>query len=336
LQKILVLRFSSIGDIVLTTPVIRCIKQQLPDVEVHYLTKSQYKGILEHNPYIDFLHVLDKPLWKKAIELKHFGFDCIIDLHNNLRTRIIKGILDVPAYSYNKLNFEKSLLVNFKTNNLPNVHIVKRYLDTTKALGVLDDGKGLDYFLPPTFHFNPNIQLPESFVSFAIGAQHITKRLPNEKIVEICKQYGEHLVLLGGKEDAENGEWITQQSGKHVINLCGKLNLNESAYVVSKSEKVITHDTGMMHIAAAFQKEIISIWGNTVPEFGMTPYYGNKEYLNSNFETIIKDQIRNSKFEIPNLSCRPCSKIGFKRCPMGHFNCMNLQDTKAIADAAKV
>jgi ADP-heptose:LPS heptosyltransferase len=142
--------------------------------------------------------------------------------------------------------------------------------------------------------------------------------------------------LLGGKEDAENGEWITQQSGKHVINLCGKLNLNESAYVVSKSEKVITHDTGMMHIAAAFQKEIISIWGNTVPEFGMTPYYGNKEYLNSNFETIIKDQIRNSKFEIPNLSCRPCSKIGFKRCPMGHFNCMNLQDTKAIADAAKV
>lgn len=323
MQKILIIRFSSIGDIVLTTPVIRCLKTQLPHAEIHYLTKPQYKGILEHNPYIDVLHTLDKPLWKKTLELKHIGFDCVIDLHHNLRTHIIKGILDVPSYSFDKLNFDKSLLVKVKINNLPSVHIVERYLDTVKPLNVDDDGKGLDYFLPSTFQFNPDIKLPDSFVSFAIGAQHSTKRLPNDKIVSICTQYTEPIVLLGGKEDAENGEWIAQQSGKHVINLCGKLNLNESAHVVNISKKVITHDTGLMHIAAAFQKEIISVWGNTVPEFGMTPYYGNNE-------------IRNSKFEVRNLSCRPCSKIGFKTCPKGHFKCMNQQDTTAIAYAAKV
>lgn len=339
MQKILIIRFSSIGDIVLTTPVIRCIKQQLPNAKVHYLTKPQYKGILEHNPYIDVLHILDKPLWQKSLDLKHLGFDAIIDLHNNLRTRIIKGIIDAPAYSFNKLNFEKSLLVNFKINTLPDIHIVDRYLDTAKTLGVVNDGKGLDYFLPPTFTFNPAIQLPQSFISFAIGAQHNTKRLPNQKIVEVSKHYGETIVLLGGNEDAENGEWIAQQSGNHVINLCSKLTLHESAYVVSKSTKVITHDTGLMHIAAAFQKEIISIWGNTVPEFGMTPYYGNKEYLNSpavsGIEKINKSEITNPKFEIRNLYCRPCSKIGFKKCPKGHFKCMNLQDTAAIALAAK-
>ncbi len=229
-----------------------------------------------------------------------------------------------------------------KINKLPNVHIVDRYLDTTKTLGIVNDGKGLDYFLPPTFALNPNIQLAESYIAFAIGAQHSTKRLPNEKIVDVCKHSAETIVLLGGKEDAENGEWIVQQSGNHVINLCGKLNLHESAYAVSKSTKVITHDTGLMHIAAAFQKEIISIWGNTVPEFGMTPYYGNNEYLISKFEKKKKTQnsnsqfeIRDRQFEIQNLSCRPCSKIGFQKCPLGHFKCMNLQDTDAIALAAQ-
>lgn len=347
MQKILIIRFSSIGDIVLTTPVIRCIKQQLPDAEVHYLTKPQYRGILEHNPYIDKLHVLDKKLWQKSLELKHLGFDVIIDLHHNLRTRIIKGIIDVPAYCFDKLNFEKSLLVHFKTNKLPDIHIVDRYMDTAKGLGVMNDGKGLDYFLPPDFTFNPAIKLPESFVSFAIGAQHATKRLPNEKIVEVCKHYGETMVLLGGKQDAENGEWIAHQSGGNVINLCGKLNLHESAFVVSKSTKVITHDTGLMHIAAAFQKEIVSIWGNTVPEFGMTPYYANDTYLSSNVETISNSQIPNpisdihipiaigTQFSIPHLPCRPCSKIGFTKCPKGHFDCMNLQDTTAIAAAAR-
>ncbi len=320
MPKFLILRFSSIGDIVLTTPAIRCLKTQVKDAEVHYLTKPAFASVLANNPYIDQLHVLDKPILEKALELKQLGFDYIIDLHSNLRTQIVKAVIGTPAFAFDKLNIEKSILVNLKINTLPDVHIVDRYLDTLKTFEVANDGLGLDYFLPSDFSLNPTIQLPAHFIAIAIGAQHATKRLPNDQIVSICRQINQPVVLLGGKEDAVNGEFIANQSGAHVINLSGKLTLHESAYAVSLSDKVITHDTGLMHIAAAFKKPIISIWGNTVPEFGMTAYYGNSD-------------IRNQKFEIPNLPCRPCSKIGFPECPKKHFKCMMLQDTAAIAAA---
>ena len=324
MAKFLVIRFSSIGDIVLTTPVVRCIKKQLPGAEIHYLTKSAYRGILEHNPYIDQVHTLDKPLLEKTRELKALGFDFIIDLHNNLRTRIIKGIIDVPAFSFEKLNTEKSLLVQFKINTLPGVHLVDRYMQTLAPFGIRNDAEGLDYFLPPDIEETFNIRqliANNDFIAFAIGAQHATKRLPANKIISICRNINKTVVLLGGREDEAIGEEIAVQSGQHVINLCGKLTLHQSAFVVNKASKVISHDTGLMHIAAAFKKEIISVWGNTVPGFGMTPYYGNHSVWN--FEA-----------EVSNLSCRPCSKIGFKACPLVHFNCMNQQNTSTISHHA--
>lgn len=326
MAKFLIIRFSSIGDIVLTTPVVRCLKQQLPGAEVHYLTKPQFVPLLEHNPYIDHVHVLDKPLLQKTRELKALGFDFIIDLHNNLRTRIIKSAIDAPAFSFNKLNTEKAHLISFRQNTLPGVHIVDRYLQTLETFAITNDGQGLDYFLPPDLeqHFSIGQLIPSvPFVAFAIGAQHATKRLPAEKIVAICKRINTTVVLLGGKEDEAAGNDIAQQSGQHVVNLCGLLTLHQSAFVTSRAQKIITHDTGLMHIAAAFKKEIISVWGNTVPEFGMTPYYG-------------KSEVQNSTFEVRNLDCRPCSKIGYKECPLKHFNCMNLQDTQAISLTANL
>jgi ADP-heptose:LPS heptosyltransferase len=314
LTKILILRFSSIGDIVLTTPVIRCLHEQLPDAEIHYLTKPQYKTVLEHNPYIHQLHVLDKPLVQKILELKQLRFDYIIDLHNNLRTRIIKGIINTTGFSFDKLNFEKWVLVNTKINILPDIHIVDRYMQTVISLGIINDGKGLDYFIPDDITVE---NLPEQYIAFAIGAQHFTKKLPNEKIIDICKNIHQPIILLGGKEDAINGDQIVSLAGKHAINMCGKLSLHQSAYIIKQASKVITHDTGLMHIAAAFKKEIVSVWGNTVPEFGMTPYYGSYS-------------IPNTIFEIAPLYCRPCSKIGFQKCPQGHFRCMYEQDTKTI------
>lgn len=321
MPKFLIIRFSSIGDIVLTTPVIRCLKNQVAGAEVHYLTKPGFASILQNNPYIDQLHLLDKPILEKALELKQLGFDYVIDLHNNLRTRIFKSILDLPSFSFDKLNIEKSILVNLKINTLPDIHIVERYLETLNSFDVINDEEGLDYFLPKDFSFNPSVNLPPHFIAVAIGAQHATKRLPNEKIIDICRQINQPVVLLGGKEDAANAETITTQSGAHVINLCGKLSLHESAYAVSVCDTLITHDTGLMHIAAAFKKPVVSVWGNTVPEFGMTAYYGKMED-------------RSWRMEVRNLNCRPCSKIGFSECPKKHFNCMKLQDTTAIAQAA--
>ncbi|MES2690501.1 MAG: glycosyltransferase family 9 protein, partial [Bacteroidota bacterium] len=226
------------------------MKKQLPGAEIHYLTKPAYQNILEHNPYIDRIHVLDKPLLRKLAELKAMGFDFIIDLHNNLRTRVIKSGMDVPAFSFEKLNIEKSLLVQFKVDMLPDLHIVDRYMQTLSAFAIKNDGEGLDYFLPPDIAntFNIGQLIPyDDFIVFAIGAQHATKRLPAGKIIAICSNINKPVVLLGGKEDGLNGNEIATRSGQHVINLCGKLTLHQSAFVTKKATKVITHDTGLMH-----------------------------------------------------------------------------------------
>ncbi len=319
-MKILVIRFSSIGDIVLTSPVVRCIKKQLPQAEVHFLTKPQFKAVVEHNPYIDKVHYLAESIADTIAELKAEHFDYLIDLHNNLRSLRIKLALSgAKAFSFDKLNLQKWLLVNMHINRMPQVHIVDRYLDTVQPLGVKNDGAGLDYFMPETVAQETQSLLPpESFVAFVIGATHATKRLPKEKIASICSKTKHKVVLLGGKTEQEEGAWIAANAGENVLNLCGRLSLHQSAYAVKQSAWVITHDTGLMHIAAAFKKPIVSVWGNTVPELGMYPYFGD-------------DKVDHLTAEVKGLSCRPCSKIGYAQCPKGHFNCMNEQDEGQIS-----
>ncbi|MFI5219522.1 MAG: glycosyltransferase family 9 protein [Bacteroidia bacterium] len=321
MPKFLIIRFSSIGDIVLTTPVIRCLKKQVKDAEVHFLTKKSFAEIIEHNPYIDKKIYFDNNLSQTIQTLKLSNYDYIIDLHHNLRTFLIKLRLMKKSFSFNKLNFEKWLMVNFKINRLPNSHIVDRYLETVKSFGVINDGEGLDYFLP--CDINPNFDLPEKYIAFVIGAKHYTKKLPVEKIISIIRKINQPVVLVGGREDTKSGEQIKSEirnPKSEIINSCGQCSITQSASIIKNASAVITHDTGMMHIAAAFKKKIISIWGNTIPEFGMQPYYGN--------------EIPNLKFEIRNLKCRPCTKIGFDKCPKGHFKCMMEINELEIAKAA--
>ena len=317
-KKILILRFSSIGDIVLTTPVMRCIKKQLPDTEIHYATKKHYASILNANPYISKLHLFeDKKLPALMDDLAKEKFDLVIDLHNNLRTFLIKNNLNIASNTFRKINFQKWLMVKLKINRLPDKHIVDRYLDTTKELGIVNDGKGLDYFIAENDIVSIS-SLPVShqngFVAVVIGALHYTKKLPNEKLIELCNKINQPIILIGGKEDFENGE-IISSSKQNIYNACGKYSINQSASLIQQSLKVITHDTGMMHIAAAFKKDIISIWGNTIPEFGMYPYFGDER-------TLEQQRSANKILEIKGLYCRPCSKIGFEKCPKGHFKCM--------------
>ncbi len=317
--KYLVVRFSSIGDIVLITPVIRCLKEQVEGAVVHCVTKPEYASILEANPYVDKVHVL-KTFKETLNKLKDEGFDYLIDLHKSLRSRRLKSRLKVLDFSFPKLNKEKWQIVNLKKNNLPEVHIVERYFEAVNLFDVVNDNKGLDFFILDTDKVEKRNFLTNSeskYIAFAIGGQHQTKQLPVEKIIEICKGINLQIVLLGGKNDNVNGEKIASIC-ENTINLCGKYNLAQSADILRQSDAVITHDTGLMHIAAAFKKEIISIWGNTIPEFGMYPYMAGE-----------KSQI----FEIKELKCRPCSKIGFDKCPKKHFDCMNKQDVISICKA---
>ena len=301
--KILVVRFSSIGDIVLTTPVVRMLKTQL-NTEVHFLTKAPYVSLFKNNPYVDSVFQINKSINEVISDLKTENYDYVIDLHSNLRTQILKLKLGVSAKSYNKLNWEKFLLTNFKTNILPDVHIVDRYLDTVKFLGITNDNKGLDFFLSNADKVDLN-EFPNDYVAIVIGGQHATKILPTAKIISICKKLNKAVLLIGGPDDKARGDEISKASG--AINTCGNHSLLQSAFLIKNSAYVISHDTGMMHIAAAFKKKIYSVWGNTIPEFGMFPYLSDK----------------NSKMiEVQDLSCRPCSKIGYDKCPKGHFKCM--------------
>ena len=322
--KFLIIRFSSIGDIVLTTPVVRCLKEQVEGAEIHYATKKQFVSILEGNPYIHKIHILDKSLNKLIDDLQAESFDYIIDLHHNLRSSIIKFRLRRMSFSFNKLNFEKWLMVKFKKNRLPANHIVDRYLETCKFFDVINDNKGLDFYIEPKNEVDLNLLPPEynsGYIAFVIGAKHATKQLPENKIIELCNQINKPLMLLGGPEDNAKAERILEKTHKSsIFNACGKFNLQQSASFVKQAQIVISHDTGLMHIAAAFKHKILSIWGNTIPEFGMYPYVPNKQY---------------TVFEVKGLKCRPCSKIGFDKCPKGHFNCMNQQDITGIANACE-
>ena len=302
--KILVVRFSSIGDIVLTTPVVRMLKKQL-NAQVHYLTKSSYVSLLKNNPYIDSVYQIDNSISEVIADLKKEKYDYVIDLHSNLRTQILKFRLGMPAKSFNKLNMEKFMLTNFKLDNMPKIHIVDRYLETVKHLGVKNDNQGLDFFLSANDKLDISI-FPKNYIVFIIGGQHATKILPNEKIMSIIKKVNKPVLLIGGPEDAHRGEDIAKACNK-VVNTCGKYSILHSASLVQQATMVITHDTGMMHIAAAFNKKIYSVWGNTVPEFGMYPYLESEQ---------------SKRIEVKGLNCRPCSKIGYDKCPKGHFKCM--------------
>ncbi|MEP7321944.1 MAG: glycosyltransferase family 9 protein [Saprospiraceae bacterium] len=312
-QKVLIIRFSSLGDIVLTSIVVRTLKKQL-NCEIHFLTKKGFKDIVASNPYIDKVWLFDQTLSDLLNELKAQRFDLIVDLQNNLRSRMIRLYLwQIPVTSYYKANFEKWLSVHFKINRLPKQHIALRYLNALKKYKVKDDGEGLDYFIPATDQVNlVELNINRPYIALVIGAAHFTKRIPVHKLQELISlikgNYG--ILLIGGKAEFEIGK---QLESDRVINLCGKYSINQSASLLEQSSMVIAPDTGMMHISAALKKPIRSIWGSTLPEFGFWPFYGTNH------------PDMNISFEVQGLTCRPCSRFGRSECPQGHFNCMEMQ-----------
>lgn len=318
-MKVLIIRFSSIGDIVLTTPIIRALKKQVKNIELHYLTKIQFKTVLLENPYIDSLNFLENDFEKVITELRGEKFDFVVDLHKNIRSKKVINALKVKSQNFDKLNWKKWLLVNFKINKLPDKHIIDRYFEATSYFNIKNDNSGLDYFIDSGSEKSGQKIINgvgEEYFAFVIGGTYFTKKYPKEKVAELIDKLHKKVVLLGGKEEEEDGDWIESQTQNNVYNYCGKINLNESAFLIKQSKAVFTNDTGLMHIAAAFKKKTVSFWGNTVPEFGMYPY-----------------QTEHHIAEVKDLKCRPCSKLGYKKkCPKGHFKCMLNIDQQSILD----
>ena len=309
--KFLIIRFSSIGDIVLTSPVARCLKNQFPEAEIHYLTKKRNADLLQANPYIDKIQLLGNSLGETIRELKTEKYDYIIDLHNNLRSLRVKLMLGTRSYSFNKLNIRKFFLTRFKIDTMPPFHIVDRNLATLSTFHVTNDGKGLDHFVPEEDEMILS-GLPENFrkgyVALVLAGTYMTKKMPVEKYRGMISSVKLPFVLLGGKNEVTMAARIMEWKTGNVLDFTGKLRINQSASLVKNAKLVISNDTGLMHIAAAYHKKILSVWGNTVPELGMSPYKAGKG---------------SEILELKGLSCRPCSKLGYRECPKGHFKCMN-------------
>jgi len=323
-SKILVIRLSSIGDIVLASPVFRCIKKQLPGSTLHFVTKFSFKIVTASNPYIDKFFYYQDDLDSLIAELKAEKYDYVIDLHNNFRSWKIRRALKVKTFKIDKLNVEKFLLTKFNIDIMPGIHITKRNLQAVAPLGVRDDGEGLDYFIPPQDIVSEE-DLPTShlagYIAVVIGASYFTKKLPVHKLIELCSGIDHPIILIGGKGDAPAGETISSTDPVKIYNACGKFNLNESADLVRRSKLVISHDTGLQYIACAFNKQLLAIWGSTSPRLDVEPYYGSlflQQQTRPVYENIFLD-----------LRCQPCSK-GTNHCPLEHFHCMEMQDINSL------
>ncbi len=321
MKKFLIIRFSSIGDIVLTTPLVRCLKKKFPDCSIHFLTKSNFAVLVSENPNIDKVFAIERSTREVLTALKKEKYDHIIDLHKNLRSK--KAILELGVHStsYPKLNVEKFLMVKFKMDILPKIHIIDRYFKAVEEFGVSNDSEGLSYFIPADTVLP--FELPATYNVLVVGAAHATKTLTETQLTAIAQKSTLPLVLLGGKKEADLGARITSHCNKNTINFCGVGTLHQSALILKNAHCVVTPDTGMMHIASAFNKKIISVWGSTIPEFGMYPYLPKQA---KSFQIA----------EVKGLNCRPCSKIGYKECPKGHFKCIKDIDLVQLIDAMNI
>lgn len=313
--KILVIRFSAIGDIVLTLPILSAVRKKFPTAEIHFLTKKIFHGLLEENPEIDKIIYLDRNFSEIKNTLLLEGYRYIIDLHNNFRTLILRwyfiGRKNNPTFlTYHKYWLKRWLLIHLKID-LKIPHIVDRYFGAVASLGIINDASPKKMSLPKNYTLPDGLSLP--FVVLVMGTNHYTKTIPPNKLKEIVESIDEKIVLIGGSDEVQKGEILAKSYPEKVISLCGKTSLMESACIINEAIFVVTPDTGMMHIAASLAKKIYLVWGNTTPSLGFTPY-------------VTSAASKVSFLENTNLPCRPCHKHGQDYCPKGHFACM--QDIK--------
>jgi heptosyltransferase-2 len=323
--KFLIIRLSSIGDIILTTPLIRAIRNNYPNAIVDYLAVDKFSEATEANPHINKLIKYSKS-WtysdikqvKNEIISRQGKYDFIIDLQNNPRSRIFAFGLSDKIFRIPKRRLHKLCLVNFKRSPFETISIVDNYFKCLKYFGIKNDGLGCEVF--PDDNFTLPTLDNKALVCVAPGAQHFTKKYPADKYVAAINALGKEIdcqfILLGGKGDFDLCESIRSEVESECINLAGITNIRKSAAVLSKSSLLICNDTGTMHLSAAVKTPIVAIFGSTVQELGFAPH-------GSVYRIIETDE-----------PCRPCSHIGRANCPKSHFNCMNKISPNAIVRAA--
>lgn len=306
MKNILIIRFSSLGDVLLTTPVIRSLKKMLPEANIDYLVKEEAREVLQHNPYLRDLHIYRENTALHA--LTSSDYDLIIDLQNNIKSiRLTSG--NDRVVRFHKSDIKKFLLVNLKLNLLEDMpQIPVRYALSISRSGYIADFKlddeGLDLFFSK---HETGLDPRKDHIAIAPGSKHFSKRWPEYHFTKLCNMIidsGFTPVLVGGKDDMKICSAI-QEAEPRVINKCGGNDLYAAASVFADCKAAVTCDSGLMHVACAMKTPVLAIFGSTVQEFGFTPY--------KNKSIVIEND---------NLSCRPCSHIGKNHCPQKHFRCL--------------
>lgn len=322
--NILIIRLSSIGDIVLTSPVVRVIKNNFKDIKLYFLTFEQFYDTIRFNPRIDSKIILNKSELKQNTqdyffqccnELKNVNFDLVIDLQNNRYSRILlKQLKFKNLFKLNKQRLHKLSLVYLKTPIIRNFNVVDNYFASfANDLGIKKDEKGLEFWLEGERGYlasKKSLNKENLTISLVPGAAHNTKKWPTEYFIElinlILQKYGEsaRIQILGSSNENEIGNKITSQFGDRIINYIAKTTLLQTAELIDNSDLLITNDTGLMHIAAARQTPVVVVFGSSVRELGFVPY-------NVPHRVVEK-----------KIWCRPCSHIGRSFCPLLHHKCM--------------
>lgn len=338
-NKILIIRLSSMGDIILASHLVRNIKERFINSSINIIVAEQYTEIFDNNPYITKVIKYDKT--KNKFEQKQQKkeifidsgdnkYDLIIDLQRNFRSKRIYSGTGIKVLKINKNRLFKLALVYLK-KRLPgrHKHITDLYLDTVMSVGVGEDGKGLELWLPeekqsavyPPERFTDGAIRRRNRIAIAPGAFHATKRwLPARfaRLAELLQaRYNLEIVLVGGKADMEICRDIISAARANISDYSGSASIYDTARILDTCRLTITNDTGVMHISAARRVPVAAIFGSTVPEFGFTPFRVHQE--------IIQKQ----------LPCRPCTHYGKEACPKGHFNCMNLLEVNDVMNSAE-
>jgi len=305
-KKILIIRLSSLGDILLSTPLIRSLKNKLPGCEIDFILRNEFEDLMKLNPNIRKIYKYDNSRYTEQDILNSViseNYDLIIDLQNNLRTNGFTREAHTAVVKFRKHHLDKFLLVKFKINRLKNLSPVPvRYAEQFEDLQIDDEGLDLQTDKTPSNELKSKTNL----IGLCPGAKHFTKRWPKENFISLgylLINNGFNVVLFGGILDKELCSEISKEINS--LNLCNENNILQTTADLKLCKAVYTNDSGLMHVAAAVKIPVIAFFGSTVKEFGFYPYKSKSFVL-----------------EDKELSCRPCSHIGRNKCPKKHFKCM--------------
>lgn len=320
LNKILICRLSSLGDILLVTPVIDEIKKQNPQVQIDFMIKEKFVESIYYNPNIEnIIKYQDYSFTKLRKKISSENYDLILDFQNNLRTQLIFSLIRTRKKSIRKPTLKKLLLVKFKINLLQENFSIPNLYATTAEVKLSNESRLSFYDESGRLTRNDE---KKNIIGFCPGARHFTKIWPESYFADLGKllnQSGLKVYLFGGKMEREICRRLQSQI-PNSIDYSTENDLYQTARQMKSCDLIVTNDSALMHLASAINIPIVAIFGSSVKNFGFTPF-----------------NVKNIIVENSDLKCRPCSHIGRKVCPQKHFKCMlNIKPNSVFDEVLRI